>query len=319
MSIKIYIDEIPSSHTIQTYIRQETDFLEKREQVESRFSYDNTKILRVSNLNLDLDALKTSAYESFKKYGSGNGHGYVFITEDNPEGIPTEGDDVYTAMSTVYNEEHIESLNPNKSTLGSRTRNKKQYYRGGKNNESDKPDLPDVLRNSYYDSWAFTKTTPALMHGELAKLSTETLKRSQIRGRMGMSNAKNYTYAKFKFDGKYSVDQSWHRDEPVYENLRIMIPVNTSEEFRLGIKGRPEDINLEPGSAYVLDTHNVHRVYPIKHGNNTRVTVIYGTSPWFDYDPDNRCWSSNEFYGKLHPFEMLQEHYFNRDVDIEVI
>ena len=57
----------------------------------------------------------------------------------------------------------------------------------------------------------------------------------------------------------------------------------------------------------------------MKHGTNTRITVIYGTSPWFDYDEQNRCWTSNEFYGKLHPFEMLKEHYFNADVDVEVI
>jgi hypothetical protein len=319
MKHRIYLDEIPEQHTIQTYIRESTDWLEQRSKVDSRFSYDNTKIWKVTGLDLDLEKLKVSAYESFDKYGSGKGQGYIFITKENQEGIPTEGVDVYTAMSTVYNQDHIEKLDPNKSTLGSRTRSKQQYYRGGKNKESDKPNLPSVLRNSYYDSWAFTKTTPALSHGELGKLSSNTLRRSQIRGRMGMSNAKNYTYDKFKFDGNYSVNQSWHRDEPVYENLRIMIPINTSEEFRLGIKGRAEDINLDPGSAYILDTHNVHRVYPMKHGTNTRITVIYGTSPWFDYDEQNRCWTSNEFYGKLHPFEMLKEHYFNADVDVEVI
>ena len=138
MKHRIYLDEIPEQHTIQTYIRESTDWLEQRSKVDSRFSYDNTKIWKVTGLDLDLEKLKVSAYESFDKYGSGKGQGYIFITKENQEGIPTEGVDVYTAMSTVYNQDHIEKLDPNKSTLGSRTRSKQQYYRGGNNKESDK-------------------------------------------------------------------------------------------------------------------------------------------------------------------------------------
>lgn len=319
MEHKIYLEQIPKNHTIQTYIRENTDWLAKREEVNKRFSYDPAKIYKISGFDFDLENLKKSAYESFDKHGSGNGEGYIFITKENPEGIPRPGVDVYTAMSTVYNENHNEKFDPNKSTLGSRERSKNQYYRGGRNKESDKADLPDVLRNSYYDSWAFNKTTPALLHGELKELSQNLIVRSQVRGRMGMSNARNYTDDKFKFDGRYSVDQSWHKDEPVFENLRIMIPVNTSEEFRLGLKGRENDLNLEPGHVYVFDTHNVHRVFPYKYGDATRITVILGSSPWFDFDEKNQCWVSNEFYGKLHPFEMLEKHYFKHEVKVEII
>ena len=72
MEHKIYLEQIPKNHTIQTYIRENTDWLAKREEVNKRFSYDPTKIYKISGFDFDLENLKKSAYESFDKHGSGN-------------------------------------------------------------------------------------------------------------------------------------------------------------------------------------------------------------------------------------------------------
>jgi hypothetical protein len=35
------------------------------------------------------------------------------------------------------------------------------------------------------------------------------------------------------------------------------------------------------------------------------VHLVLGISPWFDYIEEEDCWISNEFYGEMHPHDML--------------
>jgi hypothetical protein len=35
--------------------------------------------------------------------------------------------------------------------------------------------------------------------------------------------------------------------------------------------------------------------------------VILGFNPWFDWVAEEQAWVSNEYYGKIHPLDMLTE------------
>ncbi len=41
--------------------------------------------------------------------------------------------------------------------------------------------------------------------------------------------------------------------------------------------------------------------------DKVRMHLVLGFSPWLDYLPEERAWVLNEYYGRLHPFDMLDE------------
>jgi hypothetical protein len=48
-----------------------------------------------------------------------------------------------------------------------------------------------------------------------------------------------------------------------------------------------------------------------------RLHLVYGVSPWFDYNREEQIWESNEFYGEVHPFEMLAQGYVSDLLEIK--
>lgn len=68
-----------------------------------------------------------------------------------------------------------------------------------------------------------------------------------------------------------------------------------------------DEFFMETGRAYVYDTHKFHRAVCKKIEKFDRIHMICGVSPWFDFDESTQCWKSNEYYGKIHPFDMLKE------------
>jgi hypothetical protein len=127
-------------------------------------------------------------------------------------------------------------------------------------------------------------------------LLREKFLRSLVRSRVAIIDAKNW-FPKMK-------DYMWHYDEPVYLNLRINIPLLTTPNYVCEIKDQGI-YQLEPGYGYSWDTTIVHRVYAKAPENSTRTNLVIGSSPWFDYDHESDSYISNEFYGEMHPFDML--------------
>ena len=64
---------------------------------------------------------------------------------------------------------------------------------------------------------------------------------------------------------------------------------------------------LSPGNLYSWDTNVPHRVFPTTVESKTRIHVVFGFCPWFDYNEEEDAFISNEFYGCVHPFDMLLE------------
>jgi hypothetical protein len=154
-------------------------------------------------------------------------------------------------------------------------------------------------RNSHYDTYALSYRTPASRHGYLGEF-LDTCKRTMVR------SAVRIIYADQEGpvgDGKYA-GVTWHRDESMFENLRVNIPLLTDPIFLLEQEGYPPE-HLESGYAYSWDTHVLHRAYATEKTPKHRIHLMLGFSCWWDFDEESGNWSQNEFFGKKHPKDML--------------
>ena len=101
-------------------------------------------------------------------------------------------------------------------------------------------------------------------------------------------------------------DLGWHVDEPPYHLFRINIPLETSEEYILEIKGSDDFGNtldlskhLKVGKAYIWNTRIPHRVCTNKICQNPkdRIHMVLGFSPWFNYIETEDAFVKSKLYG----------------------
>jgi hypothetical protein len=156
----------------------------------------------------------------------------------------------------------------------------------------------EELRDTYYDTYSFYKSN-GFYQDMMANVKLQ-----QTRGRV------SYLIA----DGKQDLTQiGYHRDEFIFQNLRINIPLQTEECHRLEIKGTDEygntlhlDKHLEVGKAYVWNTRIPHRVYCTSHPKllQPRIHIVLGLMPWIRIEEDTGEITKNQFFGR-DPFELL--------------
>jgi hypothetical protein len=239
--------------------------------------------------NLDLAKLKQSIDESLQKFGT---HYW-----QSANGQSTN----YYGFSLAYNPDHQDGLDINGSSLGTPKNSSDQFFYGSFQNH-------EVLKNSYFDAYGFRLRTPAASHGYLNEV-LNTCKRSIIRSRMMILDGSNQTQAGIEIVKKAKPGDSrfgWHRDEVIYKNLRINIPVYGDENYVFEMEGDQPYV-LERGFAYSWDTNIAHRVFCTKPTKIKRYNLVIGVSPWFDYIKEEDAWVPNEYCGKVSPFEMLNE------------
>jgi hypothetical protein len=271
--MKIYVDQIPDDMTVLGYIKKNTDWLEACK-VEPRKKYPNQ--LQFKIIDFDADRILASVNQALAIYGD---HGWKSSGGDSTD---------YTGFSLVYNPNHQEDHDIHSSTLGTRNNKTGEFFWGHTTTHS-------FLKNSYFDTFGFRMPTPASQHGELG-LFFSRLKRSMVRGRLSSINGLEYK--------RRQRNTGWHKDEPIFENLRLNIPLSTSENYLFEMEGH-NPCHLDIGYAYTWDTHKPHTVYNTKRTEGRRTHLVIGTSAWWDYDNSDDSWSTNEFYGVKHPFDML--------------
>lgn len=150
------------------------------------------------------------------------------------------------------------------------------------------------LKNTYYDSYAFRKIPPIIQKHLgyfLDKFSCHL-----VRSRVAYLN----------MYGELSHDAGWHVDEPPYCLFRINIPLQTSDEYYLKIKGKDDYNNeldlytqMKVGKAYFWNTRIPHTVGTDKKTDTPidRIHLVLGFSPWYDYDEDNDAYIKSKIYG----------------------
>lgn len=106
-----------------------------------------------------------------------------------------------------------------------------------------------------------------------------------------------------KISNKTPYDWGWHKDEKVFDVLRLNIPILTSKNFYFQIDNY-EAVNLEVGKGYYWDTNKIHRAYSNSEGEE-RIHLILGFSPWKDFKND--VWTENTFHNRIHPLDIFNE------------
>lgn len=216
-----------------------------------------------------------------------------FVSSDG-----VDADSAYANISLTCNPNM--DGDPNYSTLGSEKLTRSEHYYA---TESTIQKVGQ-LRDSYYDTYGFFQPTyPAIT--SLSKL-TGAFKRNLVRSRMSVIRGGRMETTSFNW--------GWHKDEPVFENLRINIHVTDSPAHRIQVMRTdrmPQSLfdpdlvehRFEVGVGYSWDTHLPHRPCAKGATLDDRIALVYGVSPWFDLVDGE--WEPNEFFGKKHPHQML--------------
>lgn len=251
-----------------------------------------TSVLQRYALTFDLPALEGACREVIGCYGL--------------RGFRNTADDVtnpaYGSLSLTCNPDI--AGDPHSATLGSAHLRNGQYFYGTNKTLAQMP----KLKGDYYDSYGFRKLTPAATHGALGEL-LRGFTLPVIRSRLSVIPGDNPETLK---DG-----YGWHRDENIFHNLRINIPVWTAPEYLLEIEtvlSQPETgsataqrHHLRHGFAWSWDTNQPHRVFASGLSAQSRCHLVVGLAPWFDYDPAEDTWSPNQWFGRMHPHDLIAE------------
>jgi hypothetical protein len=276
MTIKIYLDDVKDI-PVDRHILFNTNSKEKWEQIKKDIpankiemfikDYDQDKLVADTKKALDEIGFRAWASSDLGKMNN-----------------------KYGGLSFVYNPEHQDNIDKDGGTLGTPQNKITQFYDYNTVNVKN-------TKNSYLDTYGFTEKTRLYNYGYVKEFLDSRCKRTMIRSRLGVITAGKQNPV---FD-----TLSWHRDEDIFLNLRINIPITTESNYLFQMIGE-KPYHLELGKAYSWDTGMGHRVYHQGETTVDRINFVLGFSPWFDFDKENRCWIQNEFWGK-HPFQMLMD------------
>lgn len=280
MKTKFLISEVPGDMTVSSYIASQTDYRELTKSVVPKLVPINTKTIVFENISIDHEKLWESTSSALATYGD---HGWV-KSDETGASLTSK---IYTGFSLMYNPDHADVMNLHQSSLGTNRMVDFKFYQN------------DIVykKNTYLDTLGFRRRTPASTVGYLGEF-LDSFKLSLTRGRMSVIHADKFN------DPSELKTYGWHHDESIFENLRLNVPMITDSIFKFQMKdGRP--YHLEIGKSYSWDTGSMHRVFADQIADKIRAHLVIGISPWFDYDPTDDSWNINEYYGKVHPFDML--------------
>lgn len=159
-------------------------------------------------------------------------------------------------------------------------------------------------KNSEQDTLSINKLS-FFIHGTPLEHLLKTISRTIVRSKIVIH------HATMEMNDPRS-QLMWHRDESIFFNLRLIIPIQSSANFGMeyvtfeGSEKSVASFDFLEDHLYALDTHRPHRYFSRQITGETRIGLVIGVSPWFDYDPETECWKSNEFYGEVHPLDMIR-------------
>lgn len=272
---KFYVDDCPEKLAVGDWIKSQLPWYEARQDVIS--SSQNSRTLNfVFKFNGDVERLKKSVDDAIEKYG--------FFGWKSSEG----DEDAYGGYSLTYNPNlQYKNQDIHQHTLGTEYNSPNDFFAGSSNNHTE-------IKNSYLDGMSFTELTPAAKIGYMGEFLTDLCKKVTIsRSRLGI--VKGF---------RVSTNNRYHVDSEVFELLRLNIPVRANKYFGFQFRGQSAYI-LEEGRAYTWQTYFPHRVFCYKENDIDRSNMVIGLCPWLKYNKEERYWSTNEHFGKKHPFDMM--------------
>jgi hypothetical protein len=272
------VRDVPSSETIFSYLRQQTGYAAACHAVTSKLSEFNK--IELDLVGVDVGELTASVLEIIRVQG--------FTGWRHKDGVSKN----YGGFSLSYNPDHQDGLDPHLSSIGTPKNESSEFFWNSTKSHQQ-------LKHSYFDSYGFRIRTPASKQGALGKF-IDSFTQPLIRSRVGIIMGENIDPQQQSYKEK----AGWHRDEPVFENLRVNVPLRTDENYVFQMENE-EPYHLEVGKAYTWDTNKPHRVFARGETRTMRIHLVLGFSPWFDYDEASDSWKPNRYFGKVHPFDMV--------------
>ena len=105
----------------------------------------------------------------------------------------------------------------------------------------------------------------------------------------------------------------YHTDDNPFEMVRVNLCLDNDGHYGL------QYINSEPsfpkcGDLELIHTNTLHRVFVKPNALKQRTHLIIGLSPWFKYNEVEDCWEKNEYYGNTHPFDIVKNNLFRKNI-----
>jgi len=280
--MKFYVKDCPNDMTLFQWISEKSKLEEAKKDV--KCSVDPTKLISIPH-KLDIPDLINTSKDALSRFGF--------------KGWQTHRGDAnaYGGLSLVYNPEIAEDKDPNQSTLGTKKNMPNEFFYGTTQRF-------DNIRNTYFDSYGFRKLSPCV-EGSGLKGFLNGFRLSATRSRLAILDA--------AYHDKVGEDFLWHRDETVFENLRLNIPLETDSSFLFQIENQNPE-HLEVGKIYTWDTNIAHRVYSTDSRPVKRIHLVLGFSPWIDYIEADDSFVVNKFFGKVHPIDLFLQEYAHKSI-----
>jgi len=270
---KFFVKDCPENISIFEWISKTARYQEAIDDIENQNNFDDLVDIPHS---LNINDITTMTKQVIDEFGV---KGWQTTKGESKS---------YGGLSLVYNPDLSDDIDPNQNTLGTRKNNPAQFF-------YDSTEKFNSVRNTYFDSYGFRKLSPCVSTSSLNDFISD-FDLSLTRSRIAVLDASYYD--------KTGEDFLWHRDETVFENVRINIPIETDENFMFQIENK-SSIHLRVGKIYTWNTNIPHRVYSTMKTNTKRIHIVLGFSPWVDYHEDEDAFIINEFFGKMHPIEII--------------
>ncbi len=305
----VRVDDVPHTQTIWDHILHTTDMRTAMRDVKPS-PEAQAAVIRVPH-PLDIDALRHAYLACERDVGELRGF-TTAVAADGSAPKPA----AYVGFSLTWNPHHIDHLEPFYSTLGTPRNKAGEFFALARPNEQP------TRKNSYWDAYGFNAVHPVVAKhfGPFFERLCLTLVRSRAA-----------TLRCAERERINSPEFMWHLDESPFCNLRVNVPLITAPEYLMEIDSeyahpslpqRRVGANirwcgrLDVGRCYSWDTELAHRVFADGAPSIDRVHLVLGLSPWFDFDPVERVWRSNAFYGKVHPLDMAARGLMFRDAAV---
>ena len=269
--------DVPADRTVIDYIKEHCDW----EGAVANVGAQYLPKLSVPNLTVDPEALLKEIYELYREVGA--------VPWQSQSNLNLYG------LSLHYNPDHAQD-EWKQASFGHPRYRKHSTYDYFK---AVSADHENRVKGDYLDSLGFAKPLPAIAQKEALSSLFARFKLPVVRVTARTING-SLTYPTIPGDG------GLHTDDPPFEVLRINLCLSNNGDFGLQYLDEPP-IFSKAGENLVVNTDIKHRAFLKQHNDYLRTNLIIGVTPWLNYDKERDEWSLNEYFGRLHPYDIINQ------------
>jgi len=270
--------KVPPKKTAIDYIKEHTGWESVVKSLgDSRFE----PTLTVPSLDIDASGLLSEIYQLYRHVGA--------RAWRSQKALGLYG------LSLSYNPSHARFLWPEASFGDPRY----QAFSGFDYFQAVERDQKNRVKDDYLDSLGFRKLLPEVNGCQILRALLARSQLPLVRSTVRTLNG-SVIHPTPRGDGGYHVD-----DSP-FEVLRINIQLSGFDDYGIQYKGCEPLYRAVP-QALVINTDRLHRVYVRRPNDVLRTSLVLGFTPWLSYDASTDSWAPNQYFGRIHPYDMVRE------------